>query len=43
MSSLIPALVLLIACFELDGMWSCSVHAPLGTGCNWVCDPEARE
>ncbi len=23
----------------LDGVWSCAVHAPLGTGCNWVCDP----
>ncbi len=24
-----------------DGLWQCSVHAPLGTGCNLVCDPEA--
>lgn len=22
-----------------EGVWSCAVHAPLGTGCNWVCDP----
>lgn len=27
----------------VDGVWSCSVHAPLGTGCNWICDPDQRE
>lgn len=27
----------------LEGTWSCSVHAPLGMGCNWICDPELRE
>jgi hypothetical protein len=26
-----------------SGIWSCSVHAPLGMGCNWVCDPDLRE
>jgi hypothetical protein len=26
-----------------DGIWSCAVHAPLGTGCNWVCDPTLSE